>query len=126
MSYHFYNNNPSGKIINDETVRAYSLVTGENWQKSYIALAMQGFILGDMPTSMSVLGSLLKQHGFRRHVVSNVHGDAYTLNEFLGEHDKGVFVLIFDNHCVACIDGVYYDAHEVGNEIPQYYWVREA
>lgn len=44
--YVFYNNNPKGKQVGDCTVRAISLATEQDWNKVYLDLCLQGYMLG--------------------------------------------------------------------------------
>lgn len=125
MSYVRYLNNPSGKIVNDSMVRAISLVTGENWQKTYIGLAMQGFFLHEMPNSRNVWSSFLSQQGFKCHLISKEYQEDYTLEDFVLNHPKGIYIVTCDDYLVPVINGSYYDSQESGNRVPQSYWQKE-
>ena len=125
MSYQHYQNNPSNKIVNDSVVRAIALATGEDWQKTYIGLAMQGFFLHELPSSSVVWGSFLSQRGFKCSMISEHYQEDYTVEDFLLNHPKGVFVIVCDNYLITAMDGVYYDNHETGNKVPQYVWQKE-
>ena len=63
MAYQYFLNNPSGKMTGDCVVRAVSLATGESWEKTYIALAFQGFLMGDIMNADSVWGAYLRNNG---------------------------------------------------------------
>lgn len=125
MAYEHHLNNPSHKIVNDTVVRAISLATGEDWQKTYINLAIQGFFLHDMPSSSAVWSAYLAQRGFKIHTFSEEYQDNYTVDDFVATHSDGVYILICDNILVPLINGTYYDYAYMGNAIPQYYWKKE-
>ena len=79
----------------------------------------------DMPSSNSVWGSVLKDHGFVREVISSSCSDCYTAEDFIKDHPKGVYVLGFGNHVATCQDGLLFDSWDSTKEIPQYYWRKE-
>ncbi len=61
-----YNPNPQGRVVGDCTVRAISKALGQSWEQTYIGLCLQGFLMGDMPSSNAVWGAYLRSKGFRR------------------------------------------------------------
>lgn len=125
MPYQYFQNNPSGKVIGDCVVRAVSLATNENWQKTYIALALQGFLMSDLPNSDAVWGAYLRNSGFTRYSIPNSCPDCYTVEEFAKDHPKGIYVLGTGKHAVTVINGDFYDAWDSGNEIPIFYYTNE-
>ena len=121
-----FNNNPTGRKVGDCVVRAISKALDVKWDNAYLQLAINGLQMGDMPSSNSVAGSVLRQHGFSRKAISNTCPDCYTAEDFCREFPTGVYVLFFGGH-VACVkDGNLYDAWDSSQEVPQYYWTREA
>lgn len=124
MAYKFFLNNPSGKIVGDCVVRAVSLATDENWQKTYIALALKGFFMNDMPNSDAVWGSYLMDNGFSRYAIPNTCPECYTISDFAAEHPKGVYVLGTGKHAVTVMNGDIYDAWNSENEVPIFYYSR--
>jgi hypothetical protein len=66
MAYIEYNSNPSGKRVGDCVVRAISKILDYDWERTYTELALQGFMMHDMPSSNSVWGAYLKNKGYRR------------------------------------------------------------
>lgn len=125
MAYQYFQNNPSGKVIGDCVVRAVSLATDENWQKTYIGLALQGFLMSDLPNSDSVWGTYLKNNGFVRHTIDNSEPDCYTIGDFAADHPKGVYVLGTGTHAVTVIQGTVWDAWDSSNECPIFYYSRD-
>lgn len=125
MAYQYFQNNPSGKVLGDCVVRAVSLATDENWQKTYIGLALQGFLMSDLPNSDSVWGTYLKNNGFVRHTIENSEPDCYTIGEFALDHPEGVYVLGTGSHAVTVIQGTVFDAWDSSNECPIFYYSRD-
>ena len=119
-----YNPNPVNRNVSDCAVRAVAKALDVSWGKAYNLIANAGYLMGDMPHSNSVWGAVLREHGFKRHIVPNSCPDCYTVKEFCEDHPQGVFVIGTSNHVVTAIDGDYYDSWDSGNEIPLYYWWR--
>ena len=119
-----YNPSPTGKNVGDCAVRAVAKALGVDWETAYILIAEKGFLLGDMPSSDSVWGEVLKQHGFKRYVVPNKCPSCYTVSDFADDHPTGTFVLGTGQHAVAVIDGIAWDSWDSTNEIPLYFWYR--
>lgn len=55
--YSYYNPSPYGKNVGDCTVRAISKATGKDWGETYLALAIQGYLDGDMPSANATWGA---------------------------------------------------------------------
>lgn len=121
----FYNPNPAGGRVGDCTTRAISKALDQDWYKTYTGLALEGFILCDMPSANYVWGSYLRRKGFKRHAVENSCPDCYTVEDFCKDHPKGVFVLALAGHVVCVVDGLYFDSWDSGKEVPVYFWVKE-
>ena len=66
MSYIPYNPNPNGNYVGDCVVRALSKVTEQDWDGTYIGLALAGFALKDMPSANHVWGAFLRDRGFKK------------------------------------------------------------
>lgn len=121
-----FNNNPTGRRgIGDCSVRAVSVALGIDWEQAYLLITAAGYAMGDMPSSNSVWGAVLRQHGFSRYNLPQTCPDCYTFEDFARDHPKGVYVLGTGTH-VACVrDGVIMDAWNSSNEIVQYVWYRK-
>lgn len=117
-----YNPNPVGRSVGDCAVRAIAKALNVTWQTAYAMITVNGFAMGDMPSSNSVWGAVLRQNGFQRSAIENTCPDCYTAEDFCKEHPEGTFVLGFGNHVATVRDGVLYDSWDSSNEIPQYYW----
>ena len=121
MAKHF-NNNPVQRSVGDCAIRAVSVALGITWEEAYALVAVAGFSMGDMPSSNSVWGAVLRQHGFYRSAIEDGCPDCYTAEDFVKDHPKGVYVLGFGNHVATVVDGILYDSWDSSNEIPQYFW----
>ena len=120
-----YNKNPTGRRVGDCAVRAISVALDMDWEKAFALLSTNAFLMGDMPSSNAVWGSVLRQHGFSRSSLPNTCPDCYTVENFAIDHPQGIFVLGFGNHVATIKDGVLYDAWDSSKEIPQYVWSKE-
>lgn len=125
IMFESYNANPINNHVGDCTVRAISKALGQDWEKTYVDLAMEGLYLCDMPSANHVWGSYLRKKGFKRDIIPDTCPDCYTVRNFCEEHPNGTFILALINHVIAVINGHYYDTWDSGNEIPVYYWHRE-
>lgn len=120
-----FNNNPMSRTVGDCAVRAVSLALGVDWEEAYNLIADAGYKMGDMPSSDSVWGAVLRQHGFYRTSIPNSCPDCYTVEDFAADHPRGVFVLGFGGHVATVIDGNLYDSWDSSHEVPVYYWYRK-
>lgn len=126
MGYIFSNPNPEKNLVGDCVIRAISIVMGREWEDVYIDVVLQGFMMKDMPSSNYVWGSYLHRMGYRRTVIPNTCPDCYTVKDFCEDNPQGTFILATGTHVIAVKDGNYFDTWDSGNEIPIYYWKKEA
>ncbi len=117
-----FNPNPHGNRVGDCTVRAISKATGQDWESTYVALTIYGFLLSDMPSANYVWGAYLKKQGFKRHLVDDGGKDIYTVADFCKDNPKGTYILCLKGHVVCVSDGCYFDSWDSGQEVPIYYW----
>ena len=120
-----YNANPQGRHVGDCTVRTISKALGKSWEEVYIGLAIEGFIMCDMPTANRVWGAYLKRNGFVREPIPDNCPDCYTVEDFCRDHPSGTYILAIDGHVVCAIDGDWYDTWDSGTQIPVYCWHRK-
>ena len=125
MAFIFYNPNPAKNLVGDCVIRAISKVTNQDWERTYIELALQGFIMNDMPSANYVWGAYLLSKGFNRYVIPNTCPDCYTVNDFCRDNPVGIYLLATGSHVVAVENGNYYDSWNSGDEVPIYYWKKE-
>lgn len=123
--YRKYQINPCNRTVGDCAVRAVSKALSTDWQTAYVMLAETGLAMCDMMNSNAVIGSVLRQYGFKQKAVSSRCPDCYTFAEFAQDHPRGVFVLCTGSHVATVIDGVLYDAWNSSNEIVTFYWYRK-
>ena len=123
--YKHYNPNPMSRQVGDCSVRAIAKALDTDWETAYLLIIVNGFSMGDMPSSDSVWGSVLRQHGFYREAIPNTCPDCYTAEEFCREHPTGTYVLAFGGHVVTVKDGDLYDSWDSSNEVPAYFWYRK-
>ena len=112
--------------MGDCTVRAISKATGKEWGETYLAMAVQGYLEGDMPSANAVWGAYLRRIGYRRYIVPDTCPDCYTVGRFSDDHPDGTFILALSGHVVCVQDGVIYDSWNSENEIVLYYWQKES
>lgn len=84
-------------------------------------LAIQGFMMCDMPSSNAVWGAYLRRKGFVRHTIPYVD---YTIEDFCYDHPYGVYVVCTGTHVVAVIDEEAFDAWNSSQEVIQYFYER--
>ena len=114
-----YNPNPAGRMVGDCAVRAVARALDVDWETAYTMIAKNGFMMGDMPSSNSVWGAVLRQNGFSRRSIPNACPDCYTAEEFAADNNEGVYVLGFGNHVATIINGNLYDSWDSSKEVPQ-------
>ena len=124
--YRRYNANPSGKLTNDCTVRAISKVTGKSWRGVFAGLSEISYEQYDMPSSNAIWGTYMRREGYTRHTIPDRCPDCYTAKDFCNDHPYGTYLLGTGTHVIAVINGDYYDTWDSGNELPVYYWEKEA
>ena len=112
--------------MGDCTVRAISKATGKEWGETYLAMAIEGYLEGDMPSANAVWGAYLRRIGYRRYMVPDTCPDCYTVGRFADEHPEWTFILALSGHVVCVQDGVIYDSWNSENEIVLYYWQKES
>lgn len=120
--WHSFNENPDGNRVGDCTIRAISTVLDQDWERTFMEICLQGFIMGDMPSSNAVWGEYLRNRGFCRHLIPESDDEYYTVSDFCRDYPEGTYLLALSGHVVAVIDGEYFDTWDSGHEIPLYCW----
>ena len=124
--WQYYNPNPRGVRVGDCAIRAVSKAFGDTWNTAFAEIAIEAFLLKDMPSSDAVWGNALKRKGFKRATIPDTCPECYTAEDFCREHPEGTYVLAFGGHVATVVDGVLYDSWDSSAEIPMYYYYREA
>ena len=120
-----YNPNPTGRKVGDCAVRAVAKALDIDWETAYLLMMANGYHMGDMPSSDSVWGAVLRQHGFYRSSIPNKCPECYTAEDFAKDNPKGTFVLGFGGHVATIKDGTLFDSWDSSQEIPAYVWFKK-
>ncbi len=125
--FRYFNPNPRNiSGVGDCAVRASAKALGISWNTAYFDLAVQGYLLADMPSSNMVINSYLLANGFTKHIISDSCPDCYTIRDFAMDHPVGTYILGTGTHVVTVVAGVYYDTWDSGDEVPLYYYHKES
>lgn len=119
------NPNPKGKNVGDCVVRAIALATEQEWEKVYLDLCLQGYLMNDMPSSNDVWGTYLTDRGWKFHRLQDTCPYCYTINDFCNEHNVGTYIVATGTHVVCTRDGRYLDTWDSGEKIPLFYFERD-
>ena len=125
MSWIPHNENPDKINVGDCVIRAISKALGQEWDKTYLDICLEGLIICDMPSANHVWGAYLRRKGYKRYIIPDDCPDCYTVKNFCRDHPNGTYILAISGHVVCCIDGNYYDTWDSGSKIPVYYWKKE-
>ena len=125
MAWIRFLNNPTGRSVGDCAVRAVSKALNIDWETAYLMIAKAGFAMGDMPSSDSVWGAVLRQNGFYRKSIPNSCPDCYTADDFCQDNPKGIYVLGFGGHVATVVDGNLYDSWDSSQLFPVYVWYQK-
>lgn len=120
-----YNPNPTGRSVGDCAVRAVAKALNTDWETAYTMISENGYAMGDMPSSDSVWGAVLRQNGFYRMSIPNNCPDCYTAADFCRDNPIGTFVLGFGGHVATVVDGDLFDNWDSSMEVPVYVWFRK-
>lgn len=120
-----YNPNPVHKHVGDCAVRAISKALGQDWETTYVGIALEGFLLCDLPSANHVWGAYLKRRGFTRNVIPDSCPECYTVADFAADHPHGTYILAISGHVVCVCYGDWYDTWDSGEEVPLFYWERK-
>ena len=123
--YIYYNPNPVGRRVGDCAVRAVAKALDVDWEEAYSMICLNGFSMGDMPSSDAVWGAVLRQHGFMKRIIPNTCPECYTAGDFARDNPRGTYVLGFGGHVTTVVDGDIYDSWDSSKEIPTYVWFRK-
>lgn len=120
-----FNPNPAGRSVGDCSVRAVAKALDIDWEEAFWMMCENACAMADMPSSDSVWGAVLRQHGFYKKAIPNTCPNCYTVADFCRDNPYGTFVLGFGNHAATVVDGNLFDNWNSSNEIPIYVWYRK-
>lgn len=120
--FKYYNPHPSGKRIGDCVIRAISKALDWEWNDTYTALCLQGYVMSDLPSSNQIWGAFLRKQGFIRQVIPNECPDCYTVEDFCKDHPTGIYVLGTGSHAICVSNGIIFDAWDSSMEQPIIYY----
>lgn len=123
--YVFLNANRDKKLVGDCVVRAISTLLGQDWNTTYLGIAVQGYVSADMPSGNSVWGDYLIYKGFEKRVIRSDCPNCLTVREFAELNGKEKYLLVLDGHVVTVIDGNYYDTWDSGDKVILYYFQKQ-
>lgn len=125
MSWQYYNPNPSGLDGVDCSVRALTKALDVPWEKAYVMLAANGFMMNDVMSANHVFNATLRQNGFNRNVLPNTCPDCYTINDFAKDHPRGTYVVGTGDHVCVVENGTIFDSWQSGGRVLSLYWSKE-
>jgi len=120
-----YNPNPSGRRVEDCSVRAIAKALDTDWETAFALIAKNAFAMNDMMHSNSVWGSVLRMNNFYRKSLPDSCPDCYTVADFAKDHPKGTYVLGCNNHVVTVKNGRIFDTWDSSGLTPSFYWYRK-
>lgn len=121
-TFRYFNPNPLAVRTRDCVIRAMCAVLGISWDDAFDLIAERAKQMGQTMDDNSVYGSILRQYGFYKAVVNHTCPDCFTARDFCLEHPVGVYVLGFDGHVAAVIDGKIWDSWDSSDLTVAYYW----
>lgn len=119
------NPNPCGRLVGDCTVRALAIALGITWEEAFDLLADAAYKMCDVMSGNSVLGAVLRMHGFRMESINQDYIGSYTVEQFAKDNPHGIYVLGTNGHVVTVISGNVYDAWDSSREHVLYVWYRK-
>ena len=122
-----FNNNPVRPEggAGDCAIRAISKALEISWEKAYVMLSLNGFLMGEIMNADQVIGSVLRQHGFVREIIPNTCPDCFTVADFCEENPEGIFVVKSQDHVATVVDGVLFDSWDSSMNTPIYVWRKD-
>lgn len=128
-AYRYYQ--PNRKDIKDNygdcVIRALTKVTGKEWLEVFDEITPISREMQIPFNCKPCYAEYLKRNGFAYTGISNKKGSKRpTVSSFAKSHQIGVYYLKVANHCVAVVDGHYFDTWDSGYKSLYGYWSKEA
>lgn len=130
MNKRFEYYQPNKKDIKDKygdcVVRALTKVMDKDWVTVYDELSPIAREIQTMPSCKPAYEEYLRRCGFVYKGISNKKGSKRpTVDSFARDNKVGVYYLNVANHCVAVVDGKYFDTWDSGRKSVYGYWIKE-
>lgn len=106
----YYNANPLGNQVNDCTVRAISLATGQTWDNTYKELSTFAQAQGMMLDEVRYIDEYLDRK-FEKVYGWNETGKM-TVGDFIKQNPRGIYLITMAGHITCSIDGCIYDTFD--------------
>lgn len=104
--YKYYNANVRGNNVNDCVIRAISKAEDKSWDETYRELSeiaqYEGVLLDDVE---------FVEHYLDKRYKRACHYSK-TVEEFMAENPKGIYLITMEGHITVIIDGVLYDTFD--------------
>lgn len=113
--YQYYNNNPLGRHVNDCSVRAIALATGESWDNTYKILSDYARRQAITFSEIEFIDEYLDKR-FQKYCLPQ-SSSLFTLKVFLSLSLKGRWLITMSNHITCAIDGVCYDTFDPSDRL---------
>ena len=120
--WEYFDPNPVRSGAIDCAVRAISKALDVSWERAYVMLSLNGFLMGNILSGDEVWGSVLRQNGFKRQMVPDSCPDCYSIAMFCEDHPVGTFVVKSPEHVVCIKDGTIFDSWDSSQKTVIYYW----
>lgn len=111
----YYNANPYGRKVNDCTVRAISLATGETWNNTYKELSDFARMQGSMFDDIMYIDFYLDKN-FEK-IYCKASNQRLTVDNFIKKYNKGIYLITMRGHITCCINGTIYDTFYPGDRL---------
>ena len=113
-------------VYGDCVMRALTKVIGKTWLEVFDEITPISREMQCPFNSKACYENYLNSNGFEYVGISNKKGTKRpTVKEFALKHREGVFYLNVANHCVAVVNGIYYDTWDCGYKSLYGYWVQK-
>ena len=107
----------------DDPIRALTKVLNMTWVEVYDELVPLARMMQCSVLEKTCYERYLSDKGFIYKGVSNKKGSKRpTVEEFTLDHRTGIYFLNIANHCVASVDGTYYNTWDCGYKSLYGYW----
>lgn len=128
-NYKYYQ--PNDKDLKDKygdcVMRALTKVLNKSWLEVFDAINPISREIQCPFNTKECYEEFLKRNGFVYHGISNKKGSKRpTVDRFAKDHTYGIYYLNVANHCVAVVDGIYYDTWDSGYKSLYGYWEKVA